>query len=69
MNKAQLTDFAGLSFPIHTYNLYLTDFVCIECTGKIPNKFHTFMMRIFFGFKVKPIYLTPVFNENKEQNK
>lgn len=44
-----------IDFPTYTYQVYLTPYVAIDCAGKIPNVFHRFMMKVFFGWKFEAI--------------
>lgn len=37
--------------PKVTYTLQLTEYVCIHCTGKVPSRFHRWMMSKVFGFQ------------------
>ena len=41
------------SNPEPTYKLYLTDGFVINLNGKIPNRFHSFMLRVVFGIKIE----------------
>lgn len=44
--------FSGIKL---TFEIVIADGFTIRSTGKIPNKFHRYMQKIFFGFKYKKL--------------
>lgn len=53
MNQNQTTYRISTPPPV-TYDLFLTEGFVLHCTGKVPNRFQRWAMRMVFGFVVTP---------------
>lgn len=40
--------------PKVTHHLYVADNFVIHCTGKVPNRFHRWTLRLVFGMRIVP---------------